>query len=285
LLALYGDPAVMRHWSHPAWTSPEQAHAAIAEAESDRALGRALHLAMIDRVDALLAGSCALFDIHPQHRRATLGYLLARPFWGQGLAGEGVAALIAHGFGALGLVRIEAEIAYPMVVKIPDDAFSRGVVKVREAAEFVRVAGELLQQSALILIQEYMYTEFDWRIGVLNRQPIFARKYFMSKGHWQVAERDANGKAEFGMAVGVPLGEMPPDLLAHALHAANLIGDGLYGVDMKVTSLGPVVIEVNDNPNIDAGAEDSVLGDALYRIVLCEFVRRLDLLHRGAQAA
>jgi ribosomal-protein-alanine N-acetyltransferase len=111
LLALYGDPAVMRYWSHPAWTSPEQAHAAIAEAESDRALGRALHLAMIDRVDARLAGSCALFDIHPQHRRATLGYLLARPFWGQGLAGEGVAALIAHGFGALGLLRIEAEVA------------------------------------------------------------------------------------------------------------------------------------------------------------------------------
>lgn len=49
---------------------------------------------------------------------------------------------------------------------------------------------------------------------------------------------------------------------------------------MKMTSRGPVVIEVNDNPNIDAGAEDSVLGDELYRIVLREFVRRLDLLHR-----
>jgi len=78
----------------------------------------------------------------------------------------------------------------------------------------------------------------------------------------------------------VPLDEAPADLLAHALHAANLIGDGLYGVDMKMTSRGPVVIEVNDNPNIDAGAEDSVLGDELYRIVLREFVRRLDLLHR-----
>jgi glutathione synthase/RimK-type ligase-like ATP-grasp enzyme len=125
-----------------------------------------------------------------------------------------------------------------------------------------------------------MFTEFDWRIGVLNRQVIFASKYWMSKGHWQVAKRDANGKAEFGMASAVPLDEAPADLLAHALHAANLIGDGLYGVDMKMTSRGPVVIEVNDNPNIDAGAEDSVLGDELYRIVLREFVRRLDLLHR-----
>lgn len=87
------------------------------------------------------------------------------------------------------------------------------------------------------------------------------------------------------MASAVPLDEAPADLLAHALHAANLIGDGLYGVDMKMTSRGPVVIEVNDNPNIDAGAEDSVLGDELYRIVLREFVRRLDLLHRAAPGA
>jgi glutathione synthase/RimK-type ligase-like ATP-grasp enzyme len=183
------------------------------------------------------------------------------------------------------LAAIEAQIDYPMVVKIPDGAFSRGVMKVKDAAEFACVAEELLQQSALILVQEYMFTEFDWRIGVLNRQVIFASKYWMSKGHWQVAKRDANGKAEFGMASAVPLDEVPADLLAHALHAANLIGDGLYGVDMKMTPRGPVVIEVNDNPNIDAGAEDSVLGDELYRIVLREFVRRLDLLHRPVPGA
>lgn len=177
------------------------------------------------------------------------------------------------------LAAIEASIAYPMVLKIPDGAFSRGVVKVGDSAELRRVAQELLQQSALILVQEYLYTDFDWRIGVLNREPIFASKYFMSKGHWQVAKRDASGKAEFGMAAAVPLAEVPPALLDYALQAARLIGDGLYGVDMKMTPRGPVVIEVNDNPNIDAGAEDSVLGDELYRIVLRDFVRRLDLLH------
>ena len=31
------------------------------------------------------------------------------------------------------------------------------------------------------------------------------------------------------------------------------MGDGLYGVDLKQTSKGVYVIEVNDNPNIDAG--------------------------------
>ncbi len=174
---------------------------------------------------------------------------------------------------------IERDIGYPMVMKIPDGAFSRGVTKVTCAAEFHETAQALLTQSALILVQEYMYTDFDWRIGVLNRQAIFASKYFMSKNHWQIAKRDAGGQAKFGAARAVALGEVPADLLAYAVAAANLIGDGLYGVDMKMTERGPVVIEVNDNPNIDAGNEDTVLGDEMYRIVLRDLVRRLDVAH------
>ena len=181
---------------------------------------------------------------------------------------------------------IERAIGYPMVMKIPDGAFSRGVTKVADRAAFQETAQALWAQSALILVQEYMYTEFDWRIGVLDRQPLFASKYFMSKDHWQIAKRDAGGQAEFGAARAVGLDEVPPALLAHAVAAAALIGDGLYGVDMKMTARGPVVIEVNDNPNIDAGNEDGVLGEALYHSVLREMARRLDLAHGiGAGAA
>ena len=39
--------------------------------------------------------------------------------------------------------------------------------------------------------------------------------------------------------------------------AARCIGDGLYGVDLKETKDGVFVIEVNDNPNLDHGWEDS----------------------------
>jgi len=35
------------------------------------------------------------------------------------------------------------------------------------------------------------------------------------------------------------------------------------------------LIEVNDNPNIDAGNEDQVLGNALYREILGVFARRI----------
>lgn len=110
LLALYADPRVMRHWSHAPWTSLAQAHAAIAEARTDRAAGQALHLAIVTRPHGVLAGSCALFDIAPGGRRAMLGYLLAPAYWGQGLAREALQALIGHGFGRMELQRIDAEV-------------------------------------------------------------------------------------------------------------------------------------------------------------------------------
>jgi glutathione synthase/RimK-type ligase-like ATP-grasp enzyme len=61
-----------------------------------------------------------------------------------------------------------------------------------------------------------------------------------------------------------------------ALALAKLIGDGLYGADLKQNENGVYVIEINDNPNIDAGIEDHVLGEHLYDILIAEFVRRLE---------
>ena len=37
------------------------------------------------------------------------------------------------------------------------------------------------------------------------------------------------------------------------------------------------MIEVNDNPSIDHGVEDLVLGDGLYQQIMAEFLRRLNL--------
>lgn len=38
-----------------------------------------------------------------------------------------------------------------------------------------------------------------------------------------------------------------------------------------------MVIEVNDNPSIDSGVEDQVLKDQLYREIMGEFLRRLEI--------
>jgi len=179
------------------------------------------------------------------------------------------------------LLDVETAIDYPIVLKIPEGSFSRGVFKARDRAELKSIAARLFKESDLILAQEYLYTPFDWRIGILGRRPLYASKYFMSRAHWQIVRHDGKGRHEEGGFETIPVEQAPSDVVRVALRAANLIGDGLYGVDVKATPRGAVCIEVNDNPNLDAGVEDKVLGDGLYRAILAEMVARLERQRAG----
>jgi glutathione synthase/RimK-type ligase-like ATP-grasp enzyme len=182
------------------------------------------------------------------------------------------------------LGRAEA-LGFPLVLKVPDGAFSKGVFKVEDRDELEARARPLFEHSELLLAQEWTYTPFDWRIGVLAGEPLFACKYFMSRGHWQILDHAVRTGDNSGAVESVPIDDVPTEVLAMALRAAGLIGDGLYGVDLKATTDGVKVIEVNDNPNIDGGIEDELLGDELYRRVVREFVRRLEMRSRGPRAA
>ncbi|APZ42291.1 RimK family protein [Acidihalobacter ferrooxydans] len=168
------------------------------------------------------------------------------------------------------------ELGFPLVLKIPDGSFSRGVVKAENPAELKKVSAQFFRDSDLILAQEFMYTDFDWRVGILNRKPLFVCQYFMSKKHWQIVNHATKGAPQSGGFKTFSIEDAPPKVVKTALRAANLVGDGLYGVDMKQIGDRVVVIEVNDNPNIDSGVEDLVLGDALYTALMAEFVRRIE---------
>jgi glutathione synthase/RimK-type ligase-like ATP-grasp enzyme len=171
---------------------------------------------------------------------------------------------------------VAAELGFPLVLKIPDGSFSRGMTKCQDLAGLRAAAEVLLRSSDVVLAQEFMYTEFDWRIGVLRGQPLFACQYFMSEGHWQVVKHDTNGTYTEGNFRTIPVEEAPPEVVALAIRSAALVGDGLHGVDVKQSGGGSYVMEINDNPNLDHGIEDAVLKDELYRRILLEFVRRLE---------
>ena len=74
----------------------------------------------------------------------------------------------------------------------------------------------------------------------------------------------------------MPTFEVPKPVLQAAVKAAKVVGDGLYGVDLKQTEKGVFVIEVNDNPSIDAGVEDKYLGKTLYEQVMQSFADKLE---------
>tara|TARA_R110002095_G_scaffold213049_2_gene203093 strand:- start:2787 stop:4253 length:1467 start_codon:yes stop_codon:yes gene_type:complete len=174
------------------------------------------------------------------------------------------------------LSEVAVKLGFPIVLKIPDGSFSRGMAKVEDLDGLKLQAKVLLKQSALVLAQEFLYTEYDWRIGVLNNKPIFACRYFMAKNHWQIYNHGA-AKVTAGGFDTLPTFEVPKEVLQVAMKASRLIGDGLYGIDIKQSGKKVVVIEVNDNPSIDSGIEDLYLGDELYLQIMHEFLRRLEM--------
>ena len=172
------------------------------------------------------------------------------------------------------LDRLIDRIGFPMVLKIPDGSFSRGVVKVENRGELEVEIKNLLQNSALLLAQEFLYTGYDWRIGVLNNKPLYACRYYMVNDHWQIYQH--GGKTvKSGNYDTLPTFEVPSDVLEIATKATRLIGDGFYGVDIKQSGSRVVVIEVNDNPSIESGVEDKYLGEKLYLEIMEEFLRRM----------
>jgi glutathione synthase/RimK-type ligase-like ATP-grasp enzyme len=169
------------------------------------------------------------------------------------------------------------KLGFPMVLKVPDGSFSRGVIKVNDRDELERGVGQLFRDTELVLAQAFVPTEFDWRVGMLAAEALYVCQYGMAPGHWQIVNHAAQHKrATTGTHVTLRVEDAPGDVISLAQRAASMMGNGLYGVDIKQTAQGLKVIEVNDNPSIDAGVEDMVLGHALYQRIMAEFARRLE---------
>jgi glutathione synthase/RimK-type ligase-like ATP-grasp enzyme len=171
---------------------------------------------------------------------------------------------------------VAGTIAMPCILKQPDSAFSQGVIKVGSKAEFITEATRMLEKSELIIAQEFMPTPFDWRIGVFNREPLYACKYYMAHGHWQIIDHNNAGPPREGRTEAIAIEQVPRNILSTALKAANLIGDGLYGVDLKEVNSKVFVIEINDNPNIDSGLEDGIIQLDLYTRIMRGMLARIE---------
>ena len=110
LFAIFSDRDVMRYWSRPPMTDPEEAVTLVRDIRAGCARGEALQLAVVRAGVRQAIGTCTLFHFHRTSRRAELGYALARPHWGQGLMHEALVRLVGYAFGELGLHRLEADI-------------------------------------------------------------------------------------------------------------------------------------------------------------------------------
>jgi len=153
----------------------------------------------------------------------------------------------------------------PLVLKAPNSSFSAYVEKVKSVEEFIKVGKKFLRRADRIIVQQYMPSEFDWRVIVLAGQVLAVVKYIFAENTWRLMDRSQTG--EHCNVQGFRIEEAEPRLLEVAVDAANAIGQSLYGVDIKEVDGEYYVIEVNDNPNIDAGLEDQYSPDIYKKIV------------------
>ena len=110
LFALFGDPAVARYWSFPAWKQLSQADEYLAPALQPPTDPTMLQWATADRATDELIGTLTIFGLRADQKRAEIGYSLRSASWGRGLAREAVSRALAFGFDDLGLRRFEADV-------------------------------------------------------------------------------------------------------------------------------------------------------------------------------
>ena len=173
--------------------------------------------------------------------------------------------------------QVIGNLGLPVVLKSPDSTFSYGVKKTSDERTFHKVIEEMLEHSQLVIAQEYTPSDFDWRIGILDLEPIFACRYYMARGHWQIYNWEARRKMDKdGWVECLAIEDVPPAVLKSAIKAAKIMGEGLYGIDVKEINGRTMVIEINDNPNIDEGVEDGYYGSKIYQKIIQAFKKRID---------
>ena len=157
LYSIHSDPQAMRYWSAPLWQDAQRGHDMVAR-DADPALTDHLRLGIELAGAGTLVGTCTLFDISAQCRRAELGYMLAATAWGQGLMHEALHAFLDHAFTVLGLNRIEAD----------TDPRNDRSMHLLERLGFVReghfrerwIVGDEVSDSAM-----YGLLRRDWKVG------------------------------------------------------------------------------------------------------------------------
>src|SRR4030067_163782 len=154
----------------------------------------------------------------------------------------------------------------PVIKKTPYTRFSSHVEKAHTREELMEISKRFLRKSKVVIVQEYIRSDFDWRIGVLRGEILYLCKYCIPEGGWKVRSK-IDGKNVWGDTIAVSRDSIPPKLKDICIGLSKCVGDGLYGLDVKETNDRYRVIEINDNPSIYDGYEDVIDGDIYEKII------------------
>jgi len=110
IFAIRSNPTVMRYHTTTPWAELNLATAWIARNVAAMQSGAYLSLGIERTEDQALIGTCGLFNLDEQCRRAEIGYELNHDAWGKGYMHEALLTLLKYAFSTMSLNRIEADI-------------------------------------------------------------------------------------------------------------------------------------------------------------------------------
>lgn len=108
VFAYASDPAVSRYTLWRTHRNSAESKAYIKAVLDQYAAGDVAVWALERRADRVCIGTGGFVKWHPQHRRAEIGYALARRYWGQGYGTEAAQLFIQFGFEQMRCHRIHA---------------------------------------------------------------------------------------------------------------------------------------------------------------------------------
>jgi glutathione synthase/RimK-type ligase-like ATP-grasp enzyme len=144
---------------------------------------------------------------------------------------------------------------YPLVLKEPSSYNANRVRVVRNPSEARRLSTSWFRLSHVLVAQEYIPGGEEWRVGTLGGEMLYACRYGppSEEARLQAFSQD---EAPYFDSACVPPSEIQDNVLREAVRASDSIGDGLFSVDIKVHDGRPYVLDVNDNPSLEAGEDE-----------------------------
>jgi glutathione synthase/RimK-type ligase-like ATP-grasp enzyme len=142
-----------------------------------------------------------------------------------------------------------------LILKEPSTTYGNRVKKVTRRSDAYRIAASYLKMSDWIVAQEYIESDEDWKIGVLDGELLYACRYVLPTESQKIVASEEGEIPDYA-SESVPQDQVPEEVIQLAIKAAKAIGNGLYSVDIKQRGGKHFVIEVNDNPSLESGEDE-----------------------------
>lgn len=108
VFAMMRDDETMRFWDWPAFKDRDVVADIVDAQLTDVTAGTAMYWAVALSGDGDVVGSCDLSDIDRHHKRAEVGFLFSRAYWGNGYAREAMEAIVEFAVADLKIERLWA---------------------------------------------------------------------------------------------------------------------------------------------------------------------------------